>query len=136
VRVQIFAQGQGLVADSDSSAGSAYTNYQALQNGTYDMAAGNYTIKVTRADGVDTQDKNTYNYAIQLTQGDTYTQDYTTTEQAYQQGSDPFGLGVDDNSPASILAGSMSDAYNFISNLTIGQSGTSKLLGYIYTSVT
>jgi hypothetical protein len=133
-RIQIFAQGKGLVADSDSSAGTAYTNYQALQNGTYDMDAGNYTIKVTRADGVDSANKNTYNYALQLTQGDTYSQDFTTTEQAYQQGSDPFGLGVDSNSPASILAGSMSDAYNFISQLQFGGTGTSKLLGYIYTS--
>lgn len=137
VRVQIFAKGQGLVADSDKSAGSAYQNYQALQNGTYDMARGDYTIRVTRADGVDPQNNNSYNYAIQLTQGDTYTQDYSVTEQAYDPSSNnPTGVGAyDDNSPTSILSGSLTDSYNFISQLgAIGQTGTSKLLGFIYTT--
>jgi hypothetical protein len=137
VRVQIFAKGKGLVADSDPSSGTSYQNYQALKAGTYDMAGGSYTIRVTRADGVDQQNKNTYNYAIQLTQGDTYKQDYTVTEQAYDPSSaNPTGLGAyDDNSPGAILSGSLSDAYSFISQLgPIGQTGTSKLLGYIYTT--
>jgi hypothetical protein len=137
VRIQIFAKGKGLIADSDKDAGTAYTNYQALKNGTYDMARGDYTIRVTRADGVDQQSKNTYNYAIQLTQGDTYKQDYTVTEQAYDPSSNnPTGIGAyDNNSPAAILSGSLSDAYSFISQLgPIGQTGTSKLLGFIYTS--
>jgi hypothetical protein len=137
VHVQIFAKGKGLVADSDPNAGTAYQNYQALKAGTYNMDRGDYTIRVTRADGVDAQSKNTYNYAIQLTQGDKYTQDYTVTEQAYDPSSNnPLGVGAyDDNSPAAILSGSMSDAYNFISQLgPIGQTGTSKLLGFIYTT--
>jgi hypothetical protein len=136
VRFQIFAQGKGLVADSDPNAGQAYTNYQALKNGTFDLSKGQYTIRVSRADGVDPQNKNTYNYAFQLTQGTTFTQDFTTTEQAYTPGTDdPFGLGSGSNDPGSILADGLSDAFSFISQLpAIGTSGTSKLLGFIYSS--
>jgi hypothetical protein len=136
LRVQIFAKGRGLVADSDSGTGDAYKNYQALKNGQFDLATGGYTIRVTRAQGVDTQAKNTYNYAIQLSQGTKYTQDYTTTEQAYTPGTDdPFGLsGTGSDSPLSILSDSLADAYSNIASLpAIGTSGTSKLLGLIYT---
>jgi hypothetical protein len=136
LRIQIFAKGRGLVADSDSGAGDAFTNYKALKNGQFDLAAGGYTIRVTRAQGVDTQAKNTYNYAIQLSQGTKYTQDYTTTEQAYTPGTDdPFGIaGTGSNSPLSILSDSLADAYSNINSLpAIGTSGTSKLLGMIYT---
>jgi hypothetical protein len=136
LRIQIFAKGKGLVADSDSGAGDAFKNYTALKNGQFDLAAGGYTIRVTRAQGVDTQAKNTYNYAIQLSQGTKYTQDYTTTEQAYTPGTDdPFGLsGTGSDSPLSILSDSLADAYSNINSLpAIGTSGTSKLLGMIYT---
>ncbi|HEX2610116.1 MAG TPA: hypothetical protein VHK68_03845 [Gemmatimonadales bacterium] len=136
LRIQIFAKGKGLVADSDSGAGDAYKNYQALKNGQFDLAAGGYTIRVTRAQDVDTQAKNTYNYAIQLSQGTKYTQDYTTTEQGYTPGTDdPFGLsGGGSDSPLSILSDSLADAYSNINSLpAIGTSGTSKLLGMIYT---
>jgi hypothetical protein len=136
LRIQIFAKGKGLVADSDSGAGNAYKNYQSLKTGNFDLAAGGYTIRVTRAQGVDTQAKNTYNYAIQLSQGTRYTQDYTTTEQAYTPGTDdPFGLsGAGTDSPLSILSDSLADAYSNIASLpAIGTSGTSKLLGLIYT---
>jgi hypothetical protein len=136
LRVQIFAKGKGLVADSDSGAGDAFENYKALKNGQFDLASGQYSIRVTRAAGVDTQAKNTYNYAIQLSQGTKYTQDYTTTEQAYTAGTDdPFGLaGGGSDSPLSILSDSLADAYSNINSLpAIGTSGTSKLLGMIYT---
>jgi hypothetical protein len=136
LRIQIFAKGRGLVADSDSGAGAAYDSYKALKNGQFDLAAGGYTIRVSRAQGVDAGAKNTYNYAIQLSQGTKYTQDYTTTEQAYTPGTDdPFGLpGGGSNSPLQILSDSLADAYSTIASLpAIGTSGTSKLLGLIYT---
>lgn len=134
VRVQIFAKGKGLVADSDAGAGQANENYQALKNGTFSMASGQYVIRVTRADGVDTQAKGTYNYAIQMTQGTRYTKDFTTTEQAYTEGTDdPFGIANNTNSPANILTDSLADAFSRINSLPpIGTSGTSKLLGMIY----
>ncbi len=134
VRVQIFAKGKGLVADSDSGAGTANQNYQALKQGTFSMSSGQYVIRVTRADGVDTQAKSTYNYAIQMTQGTTYTKDFTTTEQAYTEGTDdPFGIANNTNSPVNILADALSDAFSNINALpAIGTSGTSKLLGMIY----
>ena len=137
VRVQIFGQGKGLVADSDPNSGAAYKNYQALKAGTFDLSAGQYSIRMSRADGVDPQNKNTYNYAVQLTQGTTYSQDYTVTEQGYNPNSgDPFGLGNQSNSPSQILSDGLSDAYSFVSSLApIGTSGTSKLLGLIYTGV-
>lgn len=134
VRVQIFAKGKGLVADSDAGAGQTNDNYKALKNGTFSMASGQYVIRVTRADGVDTQAKGTYNYAIQMTQGTRYTKDFTTTEQAYTEGTDdPFGIANNTNSPANILTDSLADAFSRINSLPpIGTSGTSKLLGMIY----
>jgi hypothetical protein len=134
VRVQIFAKGKGLVADSDPSAGAANQNYKALKNGTFSMARGQYIVRVTRADGVDPQAKGTYNYAIQMTQGTKFTKDFTTTEQAYTEGTDdPFGIANNVNSPVNILTDSLSDAFSRINSLpAIGTSGTSKLLGMIY----
>jgi hypothetical protein len=137
LRVQIFAKGKGLVADSDKNAGTAYKNYQALKAGSFDLARGDYTIRVSRAAGVDTPEKNNYNYAIQLTQGTKFSQDYTVTEKAYDPNSNnPTGIGAyDNNSPGALLGGALSDAYSFVSQLgPIGQTGTSKLLGFIYTT--
>lgn len=135
VRIQIFAKGKGLVADSDAGAGVANDNYKALKQGTFSMKSGQYVIRVTRADGVDPQAKGAYNYALQLTQGTKYTKDFTVTEQGYTDGTDdPFGLTNNANSPANILADSLADAYSNINSLpAIGTSGTSKLLGMIYT---
>lgn len=135
VRIQIFAKGKGLVADSAAGAGAASENYQALKQGTFSMKSGQYIIRVTRADGVDPQAKGAYNYALQLTQGTKYTKDFTVTEQGYTEGTDdPFGIANNANSPANILADSLSDAYSNINSLpAIGTSGTSKLLGMIYT---
>jgi hypothetical protein len=134
VRVQIFAKGKGLVADSDPTAGDAYQNYLALKKGTYSMSSGGYVVRVTRADSSATAAKSPYNYALQLTQGTRYTKDFTVTEQAYTEGTDdPFGLTNNSNSPANILADSLSDAYSNINSLpAIGTTGTSKLLGMIY----
>ena len=135
VRVQIFAKGKGLVADSDSGAGVANENYQALKQGTFSLSSGQYVIRVTRADGVDPSAKSPYNYAIQMTQGTTFKKDFTTTEQAYTEGTDdPFGIANNVNSPANILTDSLADAFSRINSLpAIGTSGTSKLLGMIYT---
>ena len=60
--------------------------------------------------------------------------DFTTTEQGYTEGTDdPFGIANNANSPANILTDSLSDAFSRINSLPpIGTSGTSKLLGMIY----
>jgi hypothetical protein len=135
VRVQIFAKGKGLVADSDAGAGTANDNYKALKNGTFNLSSGQYVIRVTRAEGNDPSAKNPYNYAIQMTQGTKYTKDFTTTEQAYTEGTDdPFGLTNNVSSQASILSDALSDAFGRINSLpAIGTPATSKLLGMIYT---
>jgi hypothetical protein len=135
VRIQIFAKGKGLVADSDAGAGVANDNYKALKQGTFSMKSGQYIIRVTRADGVDPQANSSFNYALQLTQGTKYTKDFTVTEQGYTEGTDdPFGIANNTNSPANILADSLADAFSNINSLpAIGTSGTSKLLGMIYT---
>jgi hypothetical protein len=134
VRIQIFAKGKGLVADSAAGTGAANENYQALKKGTFSMKSGQYIIRVTRADGVDPQAKSPYNYALQLTQGTKYTKDFTVTEQGYTEGTDdPFGIANNANSPANILSDSLADAFSRINSLpAIGTSGTSKLLGMIY----
>ena len=135
LRIQIFRNGKGLIADSDKGSGDAYSTYVALKNGKLDLASGQYSIRVSRADGVDNLQKNTYNYAIQLSQGERYTQDYTVTEQGYTAGTDdPFGLANITDSQASILSDALADSYSNIASLpAIGTSGTSKLLGMIYT---
>jgi len=135
LRVQIFSKsGKGLIADSDPKAGDAYQNYLALKKGTLNLSSGGYSVRVSRAQGVDTAQKNTYNYALQLSQGERYSQDYTTTEQAYTPGTDdPFGLANNSNSSSQILSDALADAYSNINSLpAIGTSGTSKLLGLIY----
>jgi len=134
VRVQIFANGRGVVADSDKSSGDAYKNYVALKNGKFDLKSGQYSIRISRASGVDTPAKNTFNYALQLSQGTKYTQDFSVTEQAYTAGTDdPFGLANFSNSSSSILSDALADSYSNINSLpAIGTTGTSKLLGMIY----
>lgn len=135
VRVQIFAKGKGLVADSDAGAGAYNDNYQALKNGTFNMSSGQYVIRVTRAEGVDSSAKNSYNYALQLSQGTKYTKDFTTTEQQYTPGTDdPFGLSNNASSQTNILSDALSDAFGRINALpALGTPATSKLLGMIYT---
>ena len=134
VRVQIFANGKGVIADSDKSSGEAYENYIALKNGKFDLKSGQYSIRISRASGVDTPAKNTFNYALQLSQGTKYTQDFSVTEQAYTAGTDdPFGLANFSSNSASILSDALADSYSNINSLpAIGTSGTSKLLGMIY----
>jgi hypothetical protein len=135
IRMQIFAKGKGLIADSDPNSGDAYQNYLALKNGALEVQSGQYSMRISRPDGFDPQNKKTLNYALQLTQGTTYTQDFTTTEQAYTPGTDdPFGMNNSSNSPSQILSDSLADAYSAVNSLpAIGTSGTSKLLGLIYT---
>ncbi len=65
---------------------------------------------------------------------DVYQSDFTTTEQAYTEGTDdPFGIANNTNSPVNILTDSLADAFSRINSLpAIGTSGTGKLLGMIY----
>lgn len=79
VRIQILDKtGQHVFADSSPNASpSLVAAYQQLTEGSFSLKAGDYILKVTRADGE--LNTTTPNYAIQLTAGN-YKNDYDTVE--------------------------------------------------------
>lgn len=134
VRFQIINQASGTVlADSDPNAGDAHDVYTQLQNGTYNMEAGKYIMRVTRADDSVSNQNTEYNYAVQLSQG-TFTKDFDTVEQAAQEGADPYGLGA--NNALDTLTASLGSAVSMLQALPpIGTSATDKLNGILLNSV-
>jgi hypothetical protein len=111
------------------------TNYQGPEDGKFSMSSGQYVIRVTRARRRRSFREEPVQLRLQMSQGTKYTKDFTTTEQAYTEGTDdPFGIANNTNSPINILTDSLADAFSRINSLpAIGHSGTSKLLGMIYT---
>lgn len=69
LRIQLYSQTGQLVADSDSSAGSAYTAYQALTNGNLQVNTGYYTVKVSP--GENATPNTAYNYLFSIAAGAT-----------------------------------------------------------------
>lgn len=134
IRFQIINKASGsVIADSDPSAGDVHDVYTQLQNGTYNLDAGNYIMRVTRADDSVSNKNTEYNYAVQLTQG-TYKKDFDTVEQAAQEGADPFGLGA--NNSLDTLTASLGSAVTMLQSLPpIGTSATDKLNGILLNSV-
>jgi hypothetical protein len=83
IRIQITDANSRVVADSKPNMGKASENYTAMTGGNYAMKAGTYYVTVTRDASVPaTAD---VHYALQLRQGDTYTNDYVTTQVALTQ---------------------------------------------------
>ncbi|WP_448204581.1 hypothetical protein [Azospirillum sp. sgz302134] len=95
-RVQMLSTYGLVLADSDPNAGDAYEAFKQMQQGDYDLQAGSYAIRVTRTGDVDA--KQPLNYAIQLSQGSGYSQDYDTIAKAAQPSDNPFQM------PSSTLA--------------------------------
>ena len=134
IRFQIINQTSGtVIADSDPSTGDAHDVYTQLQNGSYNMQAGSYIMRITRMDDSVSNQNTEYNYAVQLTQG-TYTKDFDTVEKEAQAGADPFGLGA--NNSLDTLTASLGSAVSMLQSLPpIGTSATDKLNGVLLNSV-
>jgi len=135
LRVQIFSRSSGkLIADNALDAGDARKNYLLLTQGGLELEQGDYAVRVSRADGYDTQAKNNLQYAIQFTQGG-YRRDFDTVEQGVNKNADAFGftgLGAGMNA----LISGISAGSSFISSLPkIGTSATSKLTGVLFNSL-
>lgn len=126
VRFQIFSRATGrIVADSDPKAGEAFENFELLQDGEFELKAGDYALRISRMDTTGKERDTEFSYAVQLTQG-LYTKDYDTVEKAAQAGADPFGIslggGIDN------LTGSLAQSVSFMNSLPkIGTSATDKL---------
>lgn len=129
VRFQLIDKSGNTIADSSSDAGSANDVYKQLVNGTYNLQAGKYVLRVTRENDTQANRQNAYNYAVQLSQG-LYKNDYDTVEKAVDKNADPFGLGA--NSSLDTLTSSLAGAVTTLQNLPpIGTSASDKLTGVL-----
>ena len=136
LRVQIFAKTTGrLVADNAADAGDLKTAYDRLEKGAFELKKGDYVLRLSRQDGVDTRRQTSISYALQLSQG-TFTEDYDTVEQAKKtDGSDPYGFGTVSINTSNLIDG-LTNAYSFISSLpALGTSATDKLNGVLLDSI-
>jgi hypothetical protein len=135
LRVQIFSRSSGkLIADNALDAGDARKNYLLLTQGGLELEQGDYAVRVSRADGYDSQAKVNLQYAIQFTQGG-YKRDFDTVEQGVNKNADAFGFtGLGAGLEA--LVSGISAGSSFISSLPkIGTSATSKLTGVLFNSL-
>ncbi|MGH6891098.1 MAG: hypothetical protein ACREEP_02450, partial [Dongiaceae bacterium] len=92
LRFQIFNKATGrIIADSNEKAGEAKTNFEGLRDGTFELAQGEYVLRVSRAHDFGTERNKEFSYAIQLSQG-LFSRDYDTVERAARSTDDPFGI--------------------------------------------
>jgi len=124
LRVQVMTRLGAVVADSNKSSGKDYESYKKLAAGELELAAGDYTIRVSREKG--TAGEGDKNYAMQLTTGK-YSKDYETVAQQPKAGDSPYQLSTSQQASISFLTEGASSFTSAIS--TMGQTGTSKLLG-------
>ena len=124
------------MADNDPDAGDLKDAFDKLSSGTFELKKGDYILRLSRQDGVDTQLKTSMSYALQLSQG-TYTQDYDTVEQAKKTdgSTDAYGFGSLGVNTTNLIDG-LTSAYSFISSLpAIGSSPSDKLNGVLFDSL-
>lgn len=122
VRVQLMSKTGMVLSDNDKSAGKSYDNYLKLASGELELDRGDYTVRVTRAKGVDA--KESQNYALQFQMGN-YSQDYDTIAKQASKSDNPFQLSAATQSMLSGLTSAMSNA----ASIPTGQSGSQKLMG-------
>lgn len=130
IRVQLLDRMGRVVADSGAREGSdAKDAYDALRNGALEVDAGDYYLRVTRAEGDGAREAkgNKVDYGLQLTMG-TYHNDFDTVERAAQQGQDDFQLPI----MAQGVIESLSAGIGLVASLPpIGQSASDKLMGHL-----
>lgn len=79
LRVKIQDQSGRVIADSKPGMGVASTNWDGLAKGTFKMSKGKYFATVTRDGSV--PDSNKLSYVFQAKMGNSFTNDYITSEQ-------------------------------------------------------
>jgi hypothetical protein len=134
LRYQILNKSTGrVIADSDPKSGEVHASFEQLLDGEFELKAGDYVLRVSRASNIGKDRDKELSYAVQLTQG-FYTKDYDTVEKAARVSDDPFGINLGD--ATNNLMGSLSQSYNFINSLpAIGTPASKKLLGFIVNTV-
>lgn len=133
IRIQVFSKTSGvLIADQDPKSGQAHENFKALQEGTFELSAGEYALRVSRMPGMDVRAENEVQYVIQLSQG-LYRNDFDTIEKGVSKDQDAFGRPLTLGAETEGLMSFLGAASSFISSLPpIGTSATSKLTGAMY----
>lgn len=135
IRVQIFTRGGNqLIADSGTKENDpSFKGYDDLLSGKLELGKGDYILRISRNEGVDSRAQQTFNYAIQLNQG-LYKKDYDTVEKAAQTGDNPYGIAS--STATTNLRSGLADAASFILSLPkIGASAIEKLSGTLYNSL-
>lgn len=84
LQMQVYMKKNGrevLIGDTTADKDSKeYANMEKILNGEYRAKQGDYYIKISRSDEVDSREE--VPYLLQVKQGDSYKHDYMTTEQA------------------------------------------------------
>lgn len=84
LQIQVYMKQNGrevLIGDSTADPDSKeYANMEAIINGEYRAKKGDYYIKISRSDEVDSRDE--VPYLMQILQGDSYKHEYVATETA------------------------------------------------------
>ena len=135
LRFQVFNKATGrIVADSAEDAGEAKANWEALRDGKFELASGDYILRVSRTSNVGPDRNTEFSYALQLSQG-LYKNDYDTIERAARATDDPFGISNVSEATTN-LTSSIASSVSFIQSLPkIGTPATQKLLGLFISSV-
>lgn len=83
LQMQVYMKKNGrevLIGDTTADKDSKeYANMEKILNGEYRAKQGDYYIKISRSDEVDSREE--VPYLLQVKQGDSYKHDYMTTEQ-------------------------------------------------------
>jgi len=124
LRIQIRNSSGTLLADSDESAGQDYENFISLSKGEFELASGQYTIRVARKEDASAEEK--INFALQLRMGD-YNQDFDTVVKQPKPGDDPFN-----SAQTQELSSMLTEGMTTIANFKFGQSATEKLMGGLF----
>jgi len=102
VHVQLLNKSGQVIADSEAKFGDKKENYDDFLSTKLYFDKGSYILKVTRATG--TTDSVKPNYAIQLSMGKNFANDYDTTETPASQVSYNASLGTAASQQASNVA--------------------------------
>jgi len=129
IRLQVMDKTGNVIADSDSSSGTAYEAYTKMTKDGYTLDKGAYTVRVTRDKGESAMEGK--DYAFQFAMGQ-YSQDYDTVvkQPSTTSGSSYLSLltgssGSTANSLAAFLSGSSTGTGGLASFLNGGSSSSS-----------
>lgn len=125
VRFQLMDKSGSIVADSDSTQGKAYDAYKKMKEGTYELAGGSYTVRISRDKGVSTTEQK--NYAFQLRQG-TYTEDYDTIARQPSANDRPFDLP----SYLTLLNGGSTDTTGGLASILMAGNTRGRLVNSLF----